>query len=364
MNQLKKKILQSTWITSEENVEELAAIFLQVINNNYLLHPFLLDLLIELDNEKNASKYLHNLFPIIKDILIGTLGETKASCCFMHLLFERKILPRDQTLSQIQINENVRLWFTSDFSQTNELSLQQNLKEKINLDILTKTKCLGEPIDDITNALFHDDIDKFQSIITKSKIDISYGKVNYNIFDDFIPFENVSYINYAAAYGSIKCFKYLLLNHVVIDSKTFKFAVWGGNIEIIKIVSQNYKKINENVLKPAIIKHRNDLFTWIFDQILLNKISSQNNANEILAICASSGNTRLFFEIIDKEFNYSYDYLDFISKASEKGFYKLARIIWDIFKDKITSNYIYWHSYFVNFNSVSIFKLFLEINNE
>ena len=35
---VKDKILQSTWITSEGNVEELAAISLQVINNNYLLH--------------------------------------------------------------------------------------------------------------------------------------------------------------------------------------------------------------------------------------------------------------------------------------------------------------------------------------
>ena len=343
---VKDKILQSTWIKSEENVEELAAIFLQVINNNYLLHPSLIDLLVELDNEKNASKYLHNLFQIIKDILIDSLGETKASCCFIHHLFERNILPKDQILNQVQINDNVRLWFTSDFSKDN---------------ILTRTKYLGEPIDYITNALFHDDIDQFQSVISNSKIDISYGRVNYNIFDDFIPAKNISYINYAAAYGSIKCFKYLLLNHVKIDSNTFEYAVWGGNIEIIKIVSQNYTKINEKALIPAIIKHRNDLFIWIFDQVLLNKFSSESSANQILSICASNGNARLFFEIIDKEFYYSYNYLYFISEASEKGFYKLARIIYDIFNNKITLNYISSHSSFVNFNSISIFKLFLEI---
>ena len=46
----------------------------------------------------------------------------------------------------------------------------------------------------------------------------------------FKPFlkENVRYINYAAAYGSIRCFKYLLLNDEKIDELTFQYSVFGG----------------------------------------------------------------------------------------------------------------------------------------
>lgn len=149
--------------------------------------------------------------------MIDSLGEIKASFCFIHHLFERNILPKDQILHQVQIKDNVILWFTSDFSKDNESYV---LREK-KCDILTRTKYLGKPIDYITNALFHDDIDQFQSVISNSIIDISYGRVNYNIFDDFIPAENISYINYHAACVSIKYLKYLLLNHVKIDSNIF-----------------------------------------------------------------------------------------------------------------------------------------------
>ena len=61
----------------------------------------------------------------------------------------------------------------------------------------------------------------------------------------FISNGSTKYLNYAAAYGSIKCFKYLILNHDKVDDQTFTSAAYGGNLEIIKIVEQ---KQNENDL--------------------------------------------------------------------------------------------------------------------
>ena len=42
----------------------------------------------------------------------------------------------------------------------------------------------------------------------------------------------------------LKCFKYLLLNHDEVGEMTFYFAVYGGNVEIIKIVDQKIPDIS------------------------------------------------------------------------------------------------------------------------
>ena len=91
---------------------------------------------------------------------------------------------------------------------------------------------------------FHSDlflfglIDKFQSIVSQRPENEKSFIVPYNIFDDFYLNGQISFINYAAAYGSIKCFKYLLSNQHKIDENTLESSFCGGNIEIIKIVNR------------------------------------------------------------------------------------------------------------------------------
>lgn len=61
-----------------------------------------------------------------------------------------------------------------------------------------------EPDDELTKSIRNDDIDTLKSIIVRSELDIRKSNVPYNIFDDFD--EDISLINYAALYGSLKCF--------------------------------------------------------------------------------------------------------------------------------------------------------------
>ena len=62
-------------------------------------------------------------------------------------------------------------------------------------------------------------------------------KVNLTLFDDFN--KNISFIDYAAACGSIKCFKYLFLNDTPFNYITLAYSIQGGNIEIVRILYQN-----------------------------------------------------------------------------------------------------------------------------
>lgn len=55
------KIVKSVWSTTEENVQELACYLIKIVQNDFNLHSYILDLLIKLDkssNESNGFKYL------------------------------------------------------------------------------------------------------------------------------------------------------------------------------------------------------------------------------------------------------------------------------------------------------------------
>ena len=144
-----------------------------------------------------------------------------------------------------------------------------------------------EPDDELTKAIRRDDVDTVQQIISSSGENGTSKKfIPFNIFENYVPNGSTRYINYATAYWSLRCFKYFLLNHEKIDKTTFSLAVYGGNIEIIKIADLNEQddednkprkvwagnqsnqllSTNNDKIIPAIMKHRNDLFDWILKQ--------------------------------------------------------------------------------------------------
>ena len=87
-------------------------------------------------------------------------------------------------------------------------------KDKI--DLYKQMRDNNQHEDIVTKSIYEDDVDKLQSILSKSsEIDFSEYKLPYNIYD--IDNGQTTLINYAAANGSIKCFKYLLLNQSNID---------------------------------------------------------------------------------------------------------------------------------------------------
>ena len=101
-----------------------------------------------------------------------------------------------------------------------------------------------EPDDEMTKTIWKDDVDSLQRILSRDCKDMKTSVIPYNIFDDFE--EEINLLNYSAFYGSIKCFKFLLLNQCEIDDNTFYYAVCGGNNEIIKIVDQQKTEVDPN----------------------------------------------------------------------------------------------------------------------
>lgn len=188
------------------------------------------------------------------------------------------------------------------------------------------------------------------------------------------------------------------MNHANVSLNTFRYAVYGGNIEIIKITDQQLSlknfKIDQNdtlekceIILLSIFRHKNNLFDWILENKITEKKQSENFIYNLIAISAHEGNAHSLIELISKGMNYTNVLIEIISIASNEGFYRLAKMIINLNENisKIVMNssrrlergfkYNYTYSYrtknsslrtlspFTSFGNLSFFKLQFDLNN-
>lgn len=76
----------------------------------------------------------------------------------------------------------------------------------------------------------------------------------------------VSLIDASACFGSILCFKYLLLNGYNLGSSSIGCAIHGGKAEIIHIVEQNGFHVSGKDIVLCLHNHQRDVFDWILEK--------------------------------------------------------------------------------------------------
>ena len=462
---VKKGIIESKWCQTEDNVKELAAFIIQVARTDFIYHQYLIDLILQLDQEADDQNQLKILKPYIAKqhmmmsfdpprpistfgskigISTGSTFSSKLSSLnsysmadygFIYSMYKRGIIAQETLYAQLKDarlkNSFLKAWFfpelnqfqenkpTSSFSLSKggpatggtfgspatggtfgssatggafgssatvqvDLFIRSFPPERI--DIYKKLRDSGEPDDELTKALRRDDVDTVQKIITSSgETDFSKAFVPFNIFENYVPNGKTRYINYAAAYGSLNCFKYFLSNHDKIDKSTFSFAVYGGNHEIIRIVDQNEQNgdldndkdkkpktgfsfgkspqltsITDKII-PAIMKHQNDVFDWIIDSKLTEK-QTNDNLSSLINCSVANGNAHSLIEIIDRGFNLSNNKSEALSAlqlAAQNGFYMLTQLIVNLIGEKMPEVFSF-NTTMLNFDNVSILNLFID----
>ena len=151
-------------------------------------------------------------------------------------------------------------------SNLTSLKLLVQAKDLIPADINTN-KHIFDFADEGTfeRMLFEDDINALQRFLAIQTDDYINKKI---VANDFFPETSYFYtINFnplvvAALFGSVKCFKYLMMNEYQIQEDVCKTAIAGGNIEIVHLCEQNGLLFNE-CLELAVMYHRYDLFEWL-----------------------------------------------------------------------------------------------------
>ena len=137
----------------------------------------------------------------------------------------------------------------------------------------------------IASAIRNDDVEKLQETSSQANFDFNQT-IKSSLYErcSFINKGNVSLIDYAAFFGSIKCFRFLFLNGSTIKT-TFKYAIAGGNHEIIHQCEQN-QPIFEGSYESAIEFHRNEIFYYLYE----NKIIEFNDFTKLGEECIEHSN--------------------------------------------------------------------------
>ena len=88
----------------------------------------------------------------------------------------------------------------------------------------------------------------------------------------FPEIECISLIDVCCLFGSLKCFKYLLLNKCEITWKTLKYSITGANKEIINTFKEKGHSFEE-CLETSVQYHRYELTNWLNEKYKCEPIS-------------------------------------------------------------------------------------------
>ncbi|OHT08253.1 hypothetical protein TRFO_23253 [Tritrichomonas foetus] len=218
------------------------------------------------------------------------------------LLLELGLIDIKSLIDLDQHNESLHFFFAPEIKKSfpsKKFSIR-NFNEYLDtFDInehIEKRKMLKNP-DILAFAIQNDDIDTFLSIISSTNTDL-----NAKIPDSF--FEPYQIINercmlptiaeYAAFFGALQIFKYLLMNSVSLDKFKTKLAVAGGNLEIIHFLEEKGHKFDTQCLNTAIEYQRNDIVRYFHDILEVKYDERSLNASITYDNC-------IFFEDIIKE---------------------------------------------------------------
>lgn len=225
---------------------------------------FLQDLDLDLDSDLDSYR-LFNIFKENKMILL--------------ILIKQNILKIDQLLADEMIDEkNDKLKFKEFFYPELKQVLPSNMfneKEEEMADFEDKRK-KGVNDFDVCKQIQNDEIDEF----IKSMNSCESIKIEPSIFETnplLIQNEDVSMIEYAAFYGSINIFKYLITTSNELKPSLFLYAIHSNNPELIHILEEKFDDINyEECLIESLKCHHKNLEIYFEQKIETTNFLLQN----------------------------------------------------------------------------------------
>ncbi|EAX99766.1 hypothetical protein TVAG_367620 [Trichomonas vaginalis G3] len=140
----------------------------------------------------------------------------------------------------------------------------------------------------IEYALKHDDIDFLRERSIEG--DFSFNQTLYcsQLYHPVIRNQRATLLEAAALFGSLTCFKFLMLNKANFRGIVETAPIIGGNLEIIRLWDQN-REIDGQHVETAMRNRRNDVIDWIIDT------KSTRFTNEDLFNMSISANNAYFF---------------------------------------------------------------------
>ena len=133
----------------------------------------------------------------------------------------------------------------------------------------------------ICSLIRNDSVQEFIAYVNSSNISLSKTIIQRSIFETNSVLKNMSsltLIQYAAFFGSIQIFRYLIMNKIELKPSLFLYAIHSNNAEIIHLLEENHIKPYSylDCYNEAIKCHHNDIANYIKD-MYLNDTSISNS---------------------------------------------------------------------------------------
>lgn len=296
-------------ITKEmANIQEM---LISLINEELDIDSFLTFFRNRYTKSNNKKYFLNDLLNLIKSVDKSVLSTTKKSVIYQILtklsveieqnfteenlfsLYQNNeiillYLLENHIISIEMIRKNINYYwnkyFFPELLESNKIlffqfySKNRVLNDKSNIinDYLTNISEFkiyrheNHSEDPIARLIRNDQIDTFIDTFEKMKIDLFSYKIKQSFFENQCIFYNVDLINYAAGFGSLQIFKYLLMKKVKINKSIHKYAIIGGNYEIIHILEENNIEFNSDSITTAIQYNQNEILNYLHSTIGLN----------------------------------------------------------------------------------------------
>lgn len=157
-----------------------------------------------------------------------------------------------------EIKEHDEVAYESIFNKYNEVcqfTIAPNFEEK-------RKSRMNDSL--IAKVIQEDNIYDFQNIISSTNLDIN-SEIPYSIFESCVAVnysnDMPTLIEFASFFGSIKIFKFLLMQNARISSNIWDYAIHGNNYDIIHLLEDHHVKYLYCV-QGAIRYYRYDLFEY------------------------------------------------------------------------------------------------------
>ena len=293
-NQIIELIKNSKLIEDSLTMESLLYLIVKITNNFHY-------------SPKLISK-IENILLFLKDDIIKALSSKKIFNIFNEnkrlLLFciENKLITIDQAFTFIVydskcFDSNYPSYFypeLNDFCHQKSnliylhdfrLEIKANIEADLKNDFFKKRK-EGQNDSYLCSLIREDDLNAFIYYINTNDIPFS-SKINKSIYEtnQYLAFQQPTLIEYAAFFGSIQIFKYLILNKVKIDKSLCLYAIHSKNSEIIHILEDKCLNIIEQNYESLIIEsikcHHNDITEYFINNYASEEIISRICTNYI-----------------------------------------------------------------------------------
>lgn len=251
------------------------------------------DIAIEIKNYLKDFSYMEDYFKeVITKALYHRPKEILSLCNLYYILFSDS----SQEIEDILLNSFFNIKRTGknegifkSFSDLRDIFDKDSIGYYLRYDL----------IENIQNK-------SFEILKSREPKEFSYTKEDVTISTFPLEISNTGLssemIDVAAFFGSINCFKFLLLNGQKITDNTFSCSIRSGNLELIKLCKNIVPSLKVNDLTYAIEYRRNEIADWILEN---NEVRIMQPFDDCF-----KGNTRAFVFAFDNHPNVVRDFSD------------------------------------------------------